>query len=314
MDIFGTKTKQLGQKIQVMEKSLKDSFSRVRDDVSSVNAWVSYYYQRSQYLEAQLNYMNDAFGNLRSTMSKSSSSLEKHSKMIGELADHLVSMRKELSSLSITASRNPQMDKLNFHIEKISKEMMEVNRKIEAFSYVPNRLNALREQFQDHLSASDNSIQIKELSYNIEKISGEVAKVDHKVEALSYLAPKVDALRNQLSEHITSPHVPTEMETRLTEIQERLKNLVVKKSPKDKLVQKVTKNSHDYLRAMILSYIKKYEKISAFQLREMIVEEQNLTSKSSFYRIMEEIEEMEDITTIREGKEKVYLSNIKKTA
>ena len=65
---------------------------------------------------------------------------------------------------------------------------------------------------------------------------------------------------------------------------------------------------------MILSYIKKYEKISAFQLREMVVEEQNLTSKSTFYRIMEEIESLGEISIIRQGKEKLYLVKLRKSA
>lgn len=60
--------------------------------------------------------------------------------------------------------------------------------------------------------------------------------------------------------------------------------------------------------------IHKYEKISAHQLREMIVEEQGLCSKSSFYRILEEIEELSDISTVWQGKEKSYLTKIHATS
>ena len=101
---------------------------------------------------------------------------------------------------------------------------------------------------------------------------------------------------------------------RIEEIQEKLKSIIFKKTPKEKLVQRVNKNSHDYIKAMVLSYIRKYGKISGYQLREMVVEEQNITSKSTLYRILEEIEESEEISTLRQGKEKIFLVNLSKPA
>jgi hypothetical protein len=140
-------------------------------------------------------------------------------------------------------------------------------------------------------------------------------RIDRKIEELSFMPSKIESMKKEIDEHVSKPHTAPAVEKRLDEVQEKLKTIVVKKSPKDKLIEKVAKSSHDYLKAMVLSYIKKYGKISAFQLREMVVDEQNLTSKSSFYRILEEIEkEEQDITILREGKEKVYLPNLKKPA
>ena len=48
--------------------------------------------------------------------------------------------------------------------------------------------------------------------------------------------------------------------------------------------------------------------MSALQLKEMVVEEQGLCSKSSFYRILEEIESLDEIVTIKKGKEKHYMA------
>ncbi len=97
----------------------------------------------------------------------------------------------------------------------------------------------------------------------------------------------------------------------LLQIQKRLENLEQKKAGlKEKLIKKITKKSKDYLKTVVLSYIKKYEKISALQLREMIIDEQGLCSKSSFYRILEEIEEQEEIGVIKKGKEKEYFAKI----
>jgi hypothetical protein len=62
------------------------------------------------------------------------------------------------------------------------------------------------------------------------------------------------------------------------------------------------------VKSVILSYIKKYERISALQLKEIVVDEQNFCSKSSFYRLLEEIEELDDIGVVKQGKEKQYIS------
>ena len=80
-----------------------------------------------------------------------------------------------------------------------------------------------------------------------------------------------------------------------------------RRSFKEKIVQKIQKSSKDYVKGIILNFIRKYERISALKLREIVVEEQGLSSKSSFYRILEEIEEQEDIAIVREGKEKIYI-------
>ena len=83
---------------------------------------------------------------------------------------------------------------------------------------------------------------------------------------------------------------------------------------REKLLKKITKNSKDYLKNMLVSMIHKYGTISAHQLREMVVEEQGLCSKSSFYRILEELEELSDISTVWQGKEKTYLVKVNTVA
>lgn len=74
---------------------------------------------------------------------------------------------------------------------------------------------------------------------------------------------------------------------------------------RDKIVQRITRNSKEYLKGLIMSMINKYGKISALQLREMLVEEQGLASKSSFYRLLEELEHESAVGVIHEGKEKL---------
>ena len=62
------------------------------------------------------------------------------------------------------------------------------------------------------------------------------------------------------------------------------------------------------MKSVVLSYIKKYERISALQLKEIVVDEQNFCSKSSFYRLLEEIEALDEIGVIKQGKEKHYIA------
>ena len=90
-------------------------------------------------------------------------------------------------------------------------------------------------------------------------------------------------------------------------IKQKLASLEQKKqSLKEKLIKRITKNSKQYVKGIILSYIRKYENVAALQLKEMVVDDQQLCSKSSFYRLMEELEQLEDIGVVREGKEKRY--------
>ncbi|MDO8740666.1 MAG: hypothetical protein Q7J54_03800 [Candidatus Woesearchaeota archaeon] len=106
---------------------------------------------------------------------------------------------------------------------------------------------------------------------------------------------------------------------KIRELDEKIASLEVRKevahsgykqSFKEKVVKKLTKNSKDYVKSVIVSLIQKYEKVSALQLREIVVDEQKLCSKSSFYRILEEVERGREIGFMKDGKEKLYLSKI----
>lgn len=77
---------------------------------------------------------------------------------------------------------------------------------------------------------------------------------------------------------------------------------------REKLMRKLARNSKDYIKNLILGLVHKYGKCSAMQLREMIVEEQGLTSKSSFYRILEEMANDGSLERVSQGKQAVYVA------
>lgn len=313
MGLFSSKTKQINQKIDAMEGSIKEAFGKVRNDIDSANAWLRYYYQKSQYFESQLNSSLAATDQLKKKLSEVSNALQNQADSAVLLSTELKKLMQEIQVIKSNFSKKYIDEEINFYIEKIYDKIHKLDKKIEDFSYLPAKVDSIKDKVEEHLISHDDT-PVKEINYNIEKLSKEIFKVNKKIENFSYLPSNIQSIRSELAEHIKSTHIPVSVEKRIDQIQEKLKNIIVKKTPKEKLIQKVSKSSHDYIKAVVISYIKKYEKISALQLREMVVEEQNITSKSTFYRILEEIEQVSDISTIWEGKEKIYLAKLKKTA
>lgn len=84
-----------------------------------------------------------------------------------------------------------------------------------------------------------------------------------------------------------------------------------KSALKERVLRRIARNSKDYIKSVITGIIRKYGKISALQLRDMVVEEQRLCSKSSFYRILEELESENVMDLVSRGKEKLYVSSQK---
>jgi len=113
---------------------------------------------------------------------------------------------------------------------------------------------------------------------------------------------------------------------RIKRVEQRVDRLELKSAPpvhrsiseppkpsalKEHILRRISKNSKDYIKSVVLGIIRKYGKISALQLREMIVEEQGLCSKSSFYRVLEELEQENVMQLVSRGKEKVYVPSLK---
>ncbi|MEM3126822.1 MAG: hypothetical protein QW331_02015 [Candidatus Woesearchaeota archaeon] len=129
-----------------------------------------------------------------------------------------------------------------------------------------------------------------------------------RVEATLNFVPKT---REEIRALVDFHYDSSDLERQITELKTKIADLEQKRTPtsyKEKMVAKITRNSKEYLKSMLISLIKKYGRISALQLKEMMVDEQNLLSKSSFYRLLEEIEQLEDIAVMKQGKEKIYVS------
>lgn len=134
-------------------------------------------------------------------------------------------------------------------------------------------------------------------------------RLDMIEQQLSYI-PKSP---QEIKQIIDSYYSYDNLHDRIHEISRRLDEIEQKKYEpkqivKERIIKKIAKNSKDYVKNLIFSLIKKYGKISAPQLKEMIVHEQGLCSKSSFYRLLEELESDEEINIVKQGKEKIFFS------
>ena len=155
-------------------------------------------------------------------------------------------------------------------------------------SYVPKTREEIRRIIDDYYSFEGIMARIRELNSKVEDLT---AMEQRRMPQQIINAPKFDL---------------SHIEKRLDKLEQR------KASIKEKIMKRLTRNSKDFVKATILAYIRKYGRISALQLKEIVVDEQNFCSKSSFYRLLEEIEEQEDIGVVKEGKEKHYFSKVAK--
>ena len=174
-----------------------------------------------------------------------------------------------------------------FYKKNVEQEQLIKQLQLE-LSYVPKTREDIRRIIDDY--------------YSFESIMAKIRELNDKVDEVARKQP-------MHVEKYVPQQMPRDMGTDISYIQKRLERLEQKKMTiKEKIMKRLTRNSKEYVKSVILSYIKKYEKISALQLKEIVVDEQNFCSKSSFYRLLEEIEELDDIGVMKQGKEKHYIS------
>ncbi|MBI4452386.1 hypothetical protein HY637_03080 [Candidatus Woesearchaeota archaeon] len=161
-------------------------------------------------------------------------------------------------------------------------------------SYVPKTREEIRRIIDDYYSFEGMMSKMRELAAKVEELA--------KFQQQRPEAPQPQSLV------VSQKDYPRHLQNELGILQERLEKLEQKKlSMRERIAKRITRNSKEYVKSVIISYIRKYERISAFQLKEIVVEEQSLCSKSSFYRLLEEIEHLDEVGVIKQGKEKHYL-------
>jgi hypothetical protein len=181
---------------------------------------------------------------------------------------------------------------LNYFYKKNQEQEQLIGQLQRELSYIPKTREELRKIIDEY--------------YSFESIMGRMRDLNARVDDIAKREPTM------VERIVQQPHVVQRGPSiDLSSIERRLDRLEQKKvTVKEKLVQRLTRNSKEYVKSMILSYIRKYQRISALKLKEIAVDEQNLCSKSSFYRLLEELESLEEVSVIKAGKEKHYMSGM----
>ncbi len=203
--------------------------------------------------------------------------------------------------------------KRNLHQEQLIKNFQE------ELQYMPKSKQEIKEVVDEFYSYEDLLNSIKELDNKIEELRKSHLQLHQSHNELHQkhheIGPRLAVLKARLEEAELKqrkilPEIPA---AEINKLNRRLEKLETKKAAiKEKIIKRITKKSKDYIKSIMLSYIKKYGKITALQLKEMVVEEQGLCSKSSFYRLLEELEEEPEIGVIKTGKEKHYITKLSK--
>ncbi|MEM2916452.1 MAG: hypothetical protein QXT19_03800 [Candidatus Woesearchaeota archaeon] len=222
--LFG---KEVENKVDRLDKALKESFAHVKQDTNLLYQWVQFFQQQiarqQQVIEAQQHDLDDY-----------EQEILRHRQHISHLQAELKSVPKDPATIKRIIDSYYDFDSILDRVRQIEDKLMRL----------------------EHLKAAST--------------------VPHPMRAATELP------------HVVPPPSRTH-------------------ALRDKIVQRITRNSKEYLKGLIMSMITKYGKISALQLREMIVEEQGLASKSSFYRLLEELEAENAISVIHDGKEKLLM-------
>ena len=176
---------------------------------------------------------------------------------------------------------------LNYFYRKNMEQEQSIKQLRMEISYIPKTREEIRKIIDSY--------------YSFDSILSKIRELNEKVDDLA-------KMRLQFEKYTPQP-ISKELHSYVNTIERRIGMLEQKKaSIKEKIIKRLTRNSKEYVKSVVISYIRKYERISALQLKEIVVDEQNFCSKSSFYRILEEIEELDDIGVIKQGKEKHYIA------
>lgn len=186
---------------------------------------------------------------------------------------------------------------LNFLYQKTQQQEQTIKDLQLQLKYVPKTPEEIKYIIDRYYNYSELLTRLNELKSRIEEIKSSQTMQSMPMHQLQAQQPQIQPLNN---------HTLTRMDSMALRLEKLESKQDTRSYIREKIIKKLTKNSKDFIKDSIYNLIRKYSKISALQLREIIVEEQFLCSKSSFYRILEELEAQEDVETVHDKKEKYY--------
>jgi chromosome segregation ATPase len=194
------------------------------------------------------------------------------------------------------------------------KELVEINR------YLKNSFQSVRQDTQtifqwiQHLDQKNQEQEqlLHQLhqknqhqEWRLHQLQNQPQDHHHLHQRIEQLSQKVDIILEKHNHHSQKlDHHSREIGSFHQKIQVLQKP---KHTFKEKIVKSFSRHSKNYLKNLIFQYLEQHERISALQLKDIVVDQQGLASKSTFYRILTEIEKSPQVTVIRDGKQKYFL-------
>jgi len=221
-------------------------------------------------------------------------------------------MKNVFDWLNFLHQKNQQQNQiitnLKNQINNLPKTKEELRELIDEYYGIPlhSKVDSLHQRMD---SVEQSNKTILDLKFQLQEIKSKVSSINNQG-SVDHLTSRIEQIKEQIRD-IENTHD--------IHIQEHSRQKIIEKQPeiqkktlynlRENLIKKIAKSGKDHVKTIMKSLIIKYGKISALQLRDIIVDEQGLCSKSSFYRILEEIDDDEDITVINEKKQKKYVFN-----
>jgi hypothetical protein len=180
-------------------------------------------------------------------------------------------------------------------------------------------INILQERISSAHISPEQIRSMVEAHLPTEEITGRIMHVERKINEVASSIHSTEPLLKKVADLNSEVKL---LEENQKPIMDRLRSIADKvekmgqarprniSNLREKIMKKVAQRSQDYIKNLILSTIQRYDKVSALQLREMIVEEQRLCSKSSFYRFLTDLENHSDVEVVVSGKEKIYIPKL----
>ncbi len=195
-------------------------------------------------------------------------------------------------------------NELQARFDKIEEEFSTVHEWLHYFhDFNQHLLDYIRSQDERINVQEDDLDEVKITLQNMPKTKEDFKELVDYYYSFDSVMDRLRTIENRL-ESIESRPIP---------VQKVIKNIESRPSNiREKVLKKIARSSKEYIKNLVLNLVSKYGKVSALQLREMIVEEQGLCSKSSFYRILEELEHEDLLNIVSKGKLKVYLAGQEK--
>ena len=216
---------------------------------------------------------------------------------------------EQLSSTLELSFRNVRQDVYNIFswLNYLNERILSMQKQLE---YAPKSKEEVKQIIDSYYSYGSILNKIDELNERLENVMKKQREMPEELDAIKAKLRTITVPQEQkvISEKPRAAAIP-----QLDEINDRLIRMEEqrKKNMRETMAKKLTRNSKDYVKNVIVSLIRKYGKIPALKLKEMIVDEQGLCSKSSFYRLLNEVQEEAEVSIAHKGKEKEIVFKIK---